>query len=161
MTPPVVALLSVRSPHIERILDGSKTVEVRRRPMRVAPGTRVLLYAAGQRRELVGSFKTGPLETGSPDDIWQRFRERLGLSESDFFEYFLGATSSFAIPAIDVRVLDKPVSLSDLRQRWPAFSTPRTHRYVQATELHSLLNGERAHLLPETRALHGTRWSIS
>lgn len=150
MSTPDVILLSVQSPHVERILDGTKTVELRRRPLKLRPGTVILLYASRVRRELVGSFVSGPIDTGPPPSLWRRHRSSTGLTRAEFDQYFAGAEIGYAVPTVAVRSLSVPIPLSELRRRWPRFSAPQTHRWVDPAELGCILNGERSLLLPRT-----------
>lgn len=144
-----VVLLSVQSPHVERILAGTKTVELRRRPMNLRPGTVVLLYAAGVRRALVGSFVSGgSVDSGTPASLWRRHCDASGLSRAEYDRYFIGATVGYAVRATAVRSLREPIPLQELRRRWPRFSTPQTHRRVESHELGCILNGERSLLIP-------------
>jgi len=145
-----VALLSVRSPHVERILDGSKTVELRRRAIRITAGTIVLLYAAGARKELVGSFVAGDVTSGVPSRMWRQYGAAAGLTKREYDSYFAGAPIAYVLPVGAVSVLESPIPLDDLRQRWREFSAPQTHRWIRATELRHLLNGERRHLIAAT-----------
>jgi len=148
MTTPDVVLLSVRSPHVERLLDGSKTIELRRRPLRLAPGTVVLLYAAGERKALVGSVVACEVDEGTPHALWRRHRLKAGLSYAEFKTYFAGATVGYALSVQGARALEQPIPLAELRNRWAHFLTPQTHRRIESAELHSVLNGERSQLLP-------------
>lgn len=147
MSERAVVLMSVKSPHVERLLDGSKTVELRRRPVRLSPGSVVLLYAAGTRRELVGSFEIGGVDRGSPASLWRRHRHAAGITKREFDRYFDEAEVAYAVVAVAPRVLKQPIPLAELRRRWPGFSTPQTHRRVAQPELKQLLNGERSVLL--------------
>jgi predicted transcriptional regulator len=115
--------------------------------MNVQVGTVVLLYAAGTRRELAGSFVAGKVEAGAPASLWRRHGSASGLTPCEFDQYFADATIGYAIPALSVRPLPQPIPLHDLRQRWTRFSTPRTHRRVEDNELNCILNGERSLLL--------------
>lgn len=142
-----VVLLSVRSPHVERILDGSKTVEFRRRAWTVPQGSVVLLYGSRENRAIVGSFVVEDTETGSPEQIWRAHGEGSGLTRQEFFEYFEGAESATAISVTGVRTLPKPLTLDELRRRSPTFHIPQSYRFLGEAELGVVLNGERAHLL--------------
>lgn len=148
MTAPDVVLLSVRSPHVERLLDGSKTVELRRRPLRLAPGTVVLLYAAGERKALVGSVVACGVDEGNPEALWRRHRSSTGVSYAEFKKYFAGANVGYALTVRGARTLKQPIPLAELRNRWSRFLAPQTHRRIESAELRSVLNGERAQLLP-------------
>lgn len=143
-----VVLMSIRSPHVERILDGTKTVELRRRALRLEPGTTVLVYAAATRRELVGAFDIGGIDAATPERLWRRHRTATGISKAEFSQYFDSAPIAYAVTATRVRELPEPIPLEELRRRWPYFTAPQTHRRVTANELTHLLNGERQILIP-------------
>lgn len=143
----VVVLLSVRPPHVDRLLDGTKTVELRRRAWRVPPGAVILLYASGQKRALVGSLVVAAIETGTLDGIWDQHGGDAGLTRQEFDTYFLGAHQAVAICVGSARRLETPVGLGELRRRVPSFTAPQTFRYVIPYELAQILNGEREALL--------------
>ena len=147
MSEPDVVLLSVRSPHVEHLLDGSKTIELRRRPLRLAPGTVVLLYAAGERKALVGSVVAGEVDEGTPHALWRRHRSKAGVSYAEFKAYFAGVTVGYALSVQSARALERPIPLAELRSRWSPFLAPQTHRRIESVELRSVLNGERSQLL--------------
>lgn len=142
-----VVLLSVRSPHLERILDGSKTVEFRRRPWSVADGSVVLLYGSRNRRAIVGSFIVDGTETGPVNRLWRSHGNQSGLTRAEFMAYFDGAMSATAISVAGVRVLSQPLTLAELRRRHPNFHVPQSYRFVADAELAHVLNGERSQLI--------------
>lgn len=150
-----VVLISVRSPHVEHILDGSKTVELRRRAVRIRPGSVVLLYAAGVRKELVGAFTSGPVTCDSPAMLWRRYQEMAGLSRKDFDSYFEGVAAGYVLPVRNLRPLRVPIPLAELRRRWPQFTAPQTHRTVNRLELGRVLNGEHSELMGRVETTRG------
>jgi predicted transcriptional regulator len=139
---PSVVLLSVRPPHVDRLLEGSKTVELRRRRWRVPPGSVVLLYASGQRQALVGSIVVCDTVSGTPDEIWASHGDASALTRQEFDEYFAGCSEAVAITVHSARPLFNPVSLGELRRRSASFIPPQSYRYVDPKELSRLLNGE-------------------
>lgn len=147
MDEPAAILLSVRSPHVERLLDGSKTVELRRRRINVVPGTLVILYAAGQRKEIVGSVTAAALEAGEPSMLWRLHGRKVGVSRMEFDTYFSGADLGFALIASNPRTLPDPIGLLELRKRWQPFTTPQSYRRIDGSEFGSILNGERRFLV--------------
>jgi predicted transcriptional regulator len=90
-------LLSVKPPHVERLMAGTKTVELRRRRWRVPPGTVALVYASGTTRALVGSVVVGATEAGSPEDIWHSHGLASEITREEFDSYFAGAQEAIAI----------------------------------------------------------------
>jgi predicted transcriptional regulator len=145
-TTPVV-LLSVRPPHVERLLSGAKTVEFRRRPWRVPDGAAVLLYGSKDRRAIVGSLIVESTAVGSPSAMWASHGARSGLTRREYREYFAGATVAVAINVGRVRQLDEPLTLGELRRRSPSFHVPQSYRFMATDELSVVLNGERHTLL--------------
>jgi len=63
-------LLSVRQPWADLLVDGTKTVETRRRlkPETFAPGTVVLVYATAPTKAVIGHFVSGGVLVGN--DRW-------------------------------------------------------------------------------------------
>jgi len=142
-----VVLLSVRSPHVERLLSGAKTVEFRRRRWRVPAGATVLLYGSRNRRAIVGSFTVESTAVGSLSQIWDSFGSRSGLTRDEYLQYFVGATVAVAINVGGVRQLDEPLTLAEIRRRSPTFRVPQSYRFMHTDEVGVVLNGERRALL--------------
>jgi predicted transcriptional regulator len=145
-TTPVV-LLSVRSPHADRLLAGTKSVEFRRRPWRVPDGATALLYESRDRRAIVGSLVVESTAVGSRSAMWASHGGRSGLTRREYREYFTGASVAVAIDVGRVRQLDEPLTLDELRRRSPAFHVPQSYRFMSTDELGVVLNGERSVLL--------------
>lgn len=143
-----VVILSVRSPHVDRLLDGTKTIELRRTSWRVAVGTVALLYASGPgRRQLVGSATVDGTFVAPVDAVWREFAGHAAVTRGEFDRYFAGVANGVAIRVRDVRRLPEPIPLAELRRRHPRFRPPQSFRYVDHRELSRLLNGERPQLL--------------
>jgi predicted transcriptional regulator len=146
VTPQSPLLLSIKPQHVSRILDGSKTVELRRRGWADAVGRTALLYSTWPERALVGSFVVAKVDVRSPSAIWRKYGELTGLTKREFDDYFDDAKTAVAIATSKVRRLLNPLTLDELRQRHPQFLVPQSYRYVGPEELGQLLNGERQQL---------------
>jgi predicted transcriptional regulator len=142
-----VVLLSIRPPHVERLLCGTKTVEFRRRAWKVSDGATAILYESRARRAIVGSLTVESTEVGSRSAIWASHGSKSGLTRSEYREYFAGAAVAVAITVGRVRQLDEPLTLDELRRRSPRFHVPQSYRFMAADELRVVLNGERKSLL--------------
>jgi predicted transcriptional regulator len=139
--------ISLRPRFAELLLDGRKTVELRRIPPAVSPGTPVLLYASSPRRALVGRGVVSGVSVASSNEIWARLGPLTGLSRTEYDEYFHGATAAVAISLRDLRRLERPVPLPELREGRSWFRPPQSFRYFDAWQLASfeLPLGERRH----------------
>lgn len=120
------ALIAIRPRYAAAILDGTKRVEFRRRPL--APDIqRVLMYVTQPTGQIVGAFTVARQRTGSPNALWRRYRAVAGIDRSSFFEYFTGTSTGVAIEVVDPRVLTRPVDLADVGD---GIAVPQSYRYL-------------------------------
>lgn len=137
-----VALLSVRPRFADALLDGSKTVEIRRRRAHIANGSLCLVYASSPARALLGAIRVRETDTGMPDVLWRRWGDQTGLARDEYDTYLVGSTQPCAIVVDAATRFTGPVALPELRLRQNAFVTPQSYRFLQEDELASLLNGQ-------------------
>ena len=77
-------LLSVKAKHVERILSGVKTVEIRRRFSTKWTGQCVSLYASHPVQGLVGEAIIKDVVYNSQEEIWSRFETEIGCTREEF-----------------------------------------------------------------------------
>jgi len=118
-------LISLASRHAEKIFAGQKQVELRRRPMHVAPGATVWIYVKLPVGSIVGRAKIEAVHTLSPTLLWRRFGLMSGLSRQEFFEYFEGVTKGFALVLEGVRRLRQSLPLETLQKAIKSFQPPQ------------------------------------
>lgn len=135
-------LLSVRPRFAEALLDGTKTVEVRRRRAHIADGALCLLYASSPTRALVGAIRVHKTEVAGPDTLWDRHGDAMGLNRNEYDVYLAGAHQPCAILVSSATRFATPVVLRELRRRHAAFVTPQSYRFLRDCEAPSLLNGQ-------------------
>jgi predicted transcriptional regulator len=139
-------LLSVRPRFAEAILNGTKTVEIRRRRADLAEGSLCLLYASSPARALVGAIRVRQVDTDSRDALWNKWGDASGLTRHDFDAYLSGSTLPCAI-VVDAAVrLPRAIALPELRSRQTNFVTPQSYRFLRAEEFASLTCGHAQHL---------------
>jgi len=129
-----VALLAIHPKHADAILDGRKSVELRR--IGISPTTtHIIVYATAPVRAIVGWFEVAGIEHATPDQIWETHNGSSGLSRSEFQAYFDGADSAVAIRIGPHWRLDAPVELS----RLPSVKRPpQSFRYLNEDEVNWL-----------------------
>ncbi|MFD5319202.1 ASCH domain-containing protein [Streptomyces sp. NPDC127098] len=127
-------LLSVHPRFATAILDGSKTVEVRRQRVAAPPGTVVLLYATAPTMAVVGTVRIASVQVAPPRQVWSAHRARTGISRREYNEYMSGATMASGLALEDPSSFSEPVPLSDLRAVG-AFHPPQSYRYLKEEEL--------------------------
>jgi predicted transcriptional regulator len=125
-------LLSVRPMFAQRILNGTKTAELRRVRPSVHVGQDVLIYSSSPTMALLASAVVERVESGPVTMMWPRVSKAAGVSHAEYLAYFDGAEIASAIWLSAISALDQPLTLSDLRKRWPWFRPPQSYCFVRA-----------------------------
>ncbi len=123
-------LMSIRPRFSDQILSGSKHFELRRRPLRIQPGAKVVIYASAPLRAVVGAFVAGGILTRSVTALWDELSAQLGVARAEYDGYFAGAQVGHAI-AVGARIRIEPIPLHVMRQRRPGFRPPQSYMYLR------------------------------
>jgi predicted transcriptional regulator len=123
-------LYSVKPEYADLILDGSKTVELRKRAPSLKPKDCVLIYASSPRKMLVGLIEIVDIISEQIETLWDNVSDRACIDLDDFQDYYRGKTIGIGIGLGRVVRFRNPVSLDDLREQWPGFTPPQDYRYV-------------------------------
>ena len=114
------------------MLSGEKTVELRRRPMHVAPSTRVWIYSKLPRGCIEAVGVIDEVVRAPPRRIWQTYGARTGISRAEFDSYFADAIVAFAILLRDIQQLAPVLTLMHLRRNFTLFHPPQFFRRLDA-----------------------------
>lgn len=124
-------VFSVKPEYSEKILNGRKTVELRRRfPKALPAGTPAYFYSTSPTRALTCSAVIERVVMQSPQDIWRKFSSQACIGQKEFSSYFSGLEFGFAIVLRSVRPLPRPLPLSELRDRF-SFAPPQSFQYAK------------------------------
>ena len=123
-----IALMSIRPQFAAAILDGSKRVEFRKRPLAADIGT-VVIYATKPVGAVVGEFVVGEQAVGKPEELWVRFAEVAGIDREGFFNYYDGSARAVGIVIGRVDRYDQPRPLSEVH---PGARPPQSFKYLPA-----------------------------
>jgi predicted transcriptional regulator len=107
-------LISIRPRYVERILAGTKVVEVRKRFSRRWLGSRAVLYGSRPLSSLVGEATIAAITCGSPSHIWSVYGQRIGAGWQELEEYAGSCDEISAIELADVAPYISPVDLTQL-----------------------------------------------
>lgn len=127
-----VLFLSVHPVHADAIINGTKTVELRKqlpRAVKIA-----LIYATSPRKELLGWSYIQEIISESPNIIWKRFSNSACVEKKYFHEYYKGRESAVAIRLGRIYKFPKPIPLTELRELLPDFQPPQGYRYLKPVE---------------------------
>jgi predicted transcriptional regulator len=101
--------MSIHPAWTQKILDGEKTVEVRRRPPE-AKAYLLVLYATAPTAAVVGTARIARVHHGDPTTLWRIVGPGTALDRRRFLAYLDGAAAPGALELISV-VPCAPISL--------------------------------------------------
>ena len=96
-------LMSVKPEFAERIMQGKKTVELRRKFSTRWINHRINIYASAPVMSLIGEARIAGVVANKPEIIWERFHSQVGCSRVEFDAYAAGADELYAIELDEVR----------------------------------------------------------
>jgi predicted transcriptional regulator len=107
-------LVSMKPQYAERILAGTKLIEIRKRFSGKWVGCKAILYSSSPQRALVGEATVRSITSGCPTDIWARFGNSIGCSSKDFKAYVGSAKEISAIELDEIFPYRQPIGLSQI-----------------------------------------------
>ena len=132
-------LLSVKHKYAEAILNGTKTLELRRRFPVLPPGTLLYIYSSGSTRAITGTVTLEGITRTSDTRLTREQLIRLELTKSEAAAYLAGASSASVLHLGSPRSFSVPIALSTMRDRLH-LEPVQSYRYVSA-ELAAAVEG--------------------
>ena len=136
-------IISLKPRYADRLFEGLKTVELRRRIASQISDRDVFIYVSSPVRALRGGFRVGRVWEGTPEDVWRVASELSALNRQEFDAYFRGQAVAYALEITNVWEYQRPASLSWLRGRFDDFVVPQSWRYAKAEEQEVFLEMEK------------------
>lgn len=121
-------LLSIKPKYVRAILAGAKLYEFRKKIFKNKSVKTAFVYSSSPEKKIVARFRMGKIVEGTPDYLWEEFRDVSGLSELEFFGYFSGKENGFAIRIDDLEEFAEPVDPYSMFER---FVPPQSFYYVE------------------------------
>ena len=124
-------VLSVKPIYSEKIFDGSKTVELRRRfPVAAPSGTIAYIYATSPVKAMIGTAEIRDVLKLPIKQIWREFKSVAFIERDKFEKYFEGLEHGFALVFDDAKAFSRPLPLSELREKF-GFEPPQSFLYAK------------------------------
>ena len=127
-------IISLKPCYADKVFDGLKKVELRRRIASQSSDRDVFIYVSSPVRELRGGFRVGRVWTGSPDEVWNIVADLANVNRREFDTYFQGQSVAYALEVTNVWEYDSPAGLRWLRNRFDDFVVPQSWRYAKLEE---------------------------
>jgi predicted transcriptional regulator len=123
-------LISLKPKHADHIFEGAKTVELRKRRLKVEPGTRIWIYATTPIAAIRGYANLAYIKAGSPLQIWRTLGTQTGISKDEFEAYFGACEVAYALVLTDVMEMKKTLSLAQIREAVNNFQPPQFYCHL-------------------------------
>lgn len=132
-------ILSLKPHFAAAILDGSKTVELRRVRPRIAVPATALVYASSPRKALLGICTVQKIEALSIADLWSHYELQVGVDYKQFSRYFTGVSVGVGITLSCPEPLPQQIPLADIRERDEGFRPPQSFAYLDSETVKRIL----------------------
>ena len=122
--------VSIHPQYTERILEGEKTVELRRRfPNLNGSEGRLLIYSTTPVKSVMGYAEIEKVHYLPIEDLWAAFRNDAKIQEVTFWNYFKGLTHGYGVQLKNPIRFPTPLSIDYLKQNYGVIA-PQSYRYL-------------------------------
>jgi predicted transcriptional regulator len=132
------AIISIHPRHAHAILDGKKTIELRRRIPLLPVGTKLWIYATRPLGAVIGTAIINQVVRGDPVEIWQKFGKQSGLERSEYDAYFQGSNEAIGLLLNNAQRSHRNVPIEDLRGLRLGFHPPQVITWISDGEAQCL-----------------------
>lgn len=119
------AIISIKPRHVENILSGAKTVELRTRSINLPTGSRLWVYTTLPVGKVKLSTEIEFIYILPPEEIWGKYGGDICISKKEFDEYTKGRDLVTAIGLINVSPLERDICLKTMREYEKNFQPPQ------------------------------------
>lgn len=120
--------MSIKPEFVDRIISGEKSYEFRRVLYKRDDISRIVVYASSPVCRIVGEIEVASLLTDTPESLWQKTKDKAGISEQFFFAYFSGRDKANAIEVKAFHQYEEHIKLKD---KYPSLVPPQSFCYVE------------------------------
>ena len=121
--------IAVKPEYANKLISNKKDIELRKMKPNVQPGDYVIIYASAPVKAVVGFGKVRGIIMCSPQEMWNKHSERLGIELQEFHSYYNGYNKAVGIELEIIKPV-APIGLMELRIVDPNFHPPQIYRYV-------------------------------
>ena len=132
------AIISIHPHHAQAILDGAKTIELRRRIPTLSVGTRLWIYATRPVGAVIGVATVERIVRGEPEQIWLEFGDQSGIGRDDFDSYFDGSSIAIGLLLVNAQRNAEQVAIEKLRRIREGFHPPQVMMSISNHEASAL-----------------------
>ncbi|MFM6006148.1 MAG: DUF3850 domain-containing protein, partial [Sphaerospermopsis kisseleviana] len=119
-----IKALSIKKIYAERIINGTKTIELRKRPIGMELGDLVLLYETAPDSIIQGGFIADKLISLPVSQMWEKYHSLMGVDKEFYDSYF--ENCEIAYGTLVYKSFTFPhLSLEEIYKLCPGFVPPQ------------------------------------
>jgi predicted transcriptional regulator len=123
-------LMTIKPQYVEKIITGAKQIEVRRSNLNLEKGDVIFIYSSKPESSVIGCVKVKLIERLAKDELWFKYKAKLGISLEEYDIYLKTKIVATAIHLADFEALKSPISLQSLHRLLPGFRIPQSYLYL-------------------------------
>ena len=105
-------ILPIKPQYVNRILDGSKKFEFRKRKCKQEI-KKIYIYETAPTKKVVAEVVVDYVLEGTPEEIWSKCEKYSGINKKDYDNYFNNCKEAIAYKIGDVKRYEIPKLLSE------------------------------------------------
>ncbi|MEE9214488.1 MAG: ASCH domain-containing protein [Thermodesulfobacteriota bacterium] len=121
-------LLSIKPEYAEKIFEGTKKYEFRKRVFSINQANKVIVYASSPVKKVVGEFIFESIIEEKPEILWNYTKKEAGITKNFFDDYFRDKNTAYAIKIKTTRKYRTPL---DLKNDFGLTYAPQSYVYVK------------------------------
>lgn len=123
-------LLSIKPEYVEKILQGTKKFEYRKRLAKEEVSV-IYIYSTFPSMKVVASVQVIGRLSASPTSLWEKTKTKAGISRSKYREYFHGCKIAYAYELGEVSIFKKEKELIEYGISTP----PQSFVYINTNRI--------------------------
>lgn len=123
-------LVAIRPEYVQRIFDGSKTYEFRKRLAKEDCDI-LLIYCTAPISKVVGKARISERMADTPEGLWSKTKDTAGISREAFMDYFKNSPIAYAYKLEEV---EKFANTRELKS-YGVTAAPQSFVYVEDLEV--------------------------
>lgn len=127
-------ILSVKPNYAAAIMEGTKTVEFRKKVFK-RPVDKVFVYSSSPQKKIIGYFTISDIIEDTAANLWRKFGEVGGIDKKDFFEYYKNSVTGYSIKIKDYEKFEYGLNPTDFFEN---FCAPQSYLYLDDKAANSL-----------------------
>ena len=119
-------LLSIKPEFSEKIFDGTKKYEFRKRIARKKV-EKIVVYATSPVKKIIGEVDVEDVLTMKPALLWETTKDDAGIEKQRFIEYFSDNETGYAYKLKNAKIYNTPETLS----KYNIKQAPQSFVYIE------------------------------